>query len=64
MTLLFANREEVDILCREDLDRMALGDDRLKAIYCLSKPHDQWKGERGWINGDMIQRYMPKPSSS
>jgi len=64
VTLLFANRAEVDILCREFLDEVAKNHSRIKVVYCLSQSGETWSGERGWIDGSMIRRWMPKPSKS
>lgn len=64
VTLLFANRAEIDILCREFLDEVTKADNRIKVVYCLSQPSDKWSGERGWVDGAMIRRWMPRPSKS
>ena len=61
ITMIFANRTEEDILCREELDQLA-SDDRLTVVYCLSKPVSEWTGESGYINGEMISKHFPAPS--
>ena len=61
ITMIFANRTEEDILCREELDQLA-SDDRLTVVYCLSKPGSEWKGESGHINKEMISNHFPEPN--
>jgi len=63
VTLIFANRAERDILCREELDELAK-DARFELIYCLSRPDDDnWSGEKGHIDAAMVTKHFPSPSS-
>lgn len=50
------NRLSEDILCREELDALASGnEDRCKILHTLTKATDEWTGLRGRINGQLIQ---------
>jgi cytochrome-b5 reductase len=65
VSLLFSNRNEEDILLREDLDELAAAHpERFSAFYTLSKPNDAWQGGRGWISAYMARHYLPMASHS
>lgn len=60
VVLLNGNRLIEDILCREELDRLAKGnDDRCKIVYTLTQAPDEWKGLRGRISGSLLQEHAP-----
>jgi cytochrome-b5 reductase len=61
VSMLFGNKTEKDILCKEALDSWS--GDRLAVTHVLSQePADSsWKGDRGRINEDLIKAKMPKP---
>jgi predicted ferric reductase len=44
---------------REELAELE-GRMNLQVIYVLSDPPDDWEGERGYITGDILKRYLPK----
>lgn len=57
-TVLYGNRLEEDILCKEELD--GFGDshaDRCEIVYSLTKPEANWDGEVGRISAGLINRY-------
>lgn len=55
------NRLIEDILCKEELDALALGnDDRCKLLYTLTKGTDEWTGLRGRISGELVKEYCTK----
>jgi len=59
-TLMFANVTEKDILLRKEWDTLAKEHpDRFKVVYTLDKAPYFWKGETGYINKEMIQKYVP-----
>lgn len=62
--LLYANKTELDILCREELDEMLAlhGHDRLHIHYTLSSTPDQWVYGSGRITDKMIATHLPQPS--
>jgi predicted ferric reductase len=54
--LLYANNNEQDIVFRDELDEVANGEKpQLTVIHVLSKPDMAWKGERGFINKELIE---------
>jgi len=55
--LLDGNRLEEDILCREDIDRLVTGnEERCRLLYALTKPTDEWKGYRGRVGKELIEK--------
>lgn len=74
-TLLFANRSEEDILCKEHLDALVRAHpNRLAVHYVLEKlpSSESASGSssssssylQGFISESLIRQYMPKPSQS
>jgi len=62
-TLLYANKTENDILCRnllEEAEKTSNG--RFKVHYTLDFPPPQWEQKVGFITKDMIQECLPPPS--
>ncbi len=58
VVMLYANREEQDIVFREELEAMAGGErPSLDLVLVLSRPGRDWRGERGHIDGEMIDRH-------
>lgn len=58
-TVLNGNRLEEDILCREDLDRFATGNEaRCKLLYTLTKATEAWTGLRGRIGADLLKEHV------
>ena len=57
-TVLNGNRMIQDILCKEDLDALIQGnEDRAKVLYTLTKAPEEWKGLRGRINGELVEKH-------
>ncbi|KAH8804820.1 putative nitrate reductase [Xylogone sp. PMI_703] len=55
--VLDGNRNEEDILCREDIDSLTRGnEDRCKVHYLLTKPPDGWSGLKGRIGKDLLEK--------
>jgi predicted ferric reductase len=55
--LLWGNKTERDIAFREELDMMESEMPSLKVVHVLSRQED-WPGERGVIDAEMLQRYV------
>lgn len=53
--LLFANVNEEDILMRKELEEIAAKDKKIRVHYVLNNPPAGWKGEVGFVTGDMIK---------
>lgn len=59
ISLLYANNTERDILLREELETFAKKcPGKLQMQYVLSKPRDDWKGYRGFVSGELIQKHF------
>jgi predicted ferric reductase len=60
VTLLYGSRDWESITFREDLEALK---DRLKltVVHVLQKPPADWKGEQGFVNGEVLQRHLPQP---
>ncbi|KAJ4419325.1 NADH-cytochrome b5 reductase [Gnomoniopsis sp. IMI 355080] len=61
--LIFANVTEKDILLKEDLDALAAEDKGFRVHYVLDKPPEGWTGGVGYVTGDMVSKWLPKPAS-
>ncbi|EYC13300.1 hypothetical protein Y032_0044g902, partial [Ancylostoma ceylanicum] len=63
ISLLFANQSEEDILCRKELDELALKhSDRFKVWYTVDRPPTNWNFSSGFINDQMIKEHLWAPS--
>ena len=64
-TVLNGNRLVEDILCKEDLDEMIVGnEDRAKVLYTLTKAPDEWEGLRGRINAELVEKHFTKDENT
>ncbi|KAJ6463753.1 NADH-cytochrome b5 reductase, partial [Mycena vulgaris] len=62
--LLFSNIAEEDILLREKIDALAKKHpNTLEVVYLLDKPPQDWKGQTGFINADVIKKYVAPPTA-
>lgn len=48
-TLIFGERTEEELLYRSEFESLAKKKSRFKYIVTLSRPHENWKGERGYV---------------
>jgi cytochrome-b5 reductase len=63
-SLIYANKTEDDILCREMLDELAESSQgRFRVHYTLDFPPTDWKHKVGFISKSMIQECLPPPST-
>ena len=53
--LIFANVNQEDILLKEDLNALALEDDKFRVHYVLNNPPDGWQGGVGFVTPEMIK---------
>eukprot|EP00913_Durusdinium_trenchii_P012962 g12171.t1 len=61
--LIYANKTEDDILCRDMLDDLAKSSGgRFKLYYTLDFPPADWQHKTGFITADMIKECLPPPS--
>lgn len=61
LTILFGSNTEEEIFLREDLEKCAC--DRVKIVHVLSGDCPKWKGEKGFINADIIKKYSPEDAT-
>lgn len=60
-TVLNGNRLVEDILCRKELDDLALGnDDKCKLLHTLTQAPEHWTGLRGRIGAALLSEHGPK----
>jgi ferredoxin-NADP reductase len=58
VTLLYANRNEDQIVFREELNDIAAGQwPVLDLVHVLSRPEGDWRGESGHIDRDKIEKF-------
>ncbi|KAF9444346.1 ferredoxin reductase-like protein [Macrolepiota fuliginosa MF-IS2] len=61
-TLLFSNVTEKDILLRQELDALKKQyGDKFDLVYLVDKPSEGWSGPSGFINADIIKKYVGSP---
>lgn len=59
--VLYGNRSEEDILCKDDMEALVLGrEDKCKLLYTLTQPSETWKGRRGRIGKELIKKELGK----
>lgn len=57
-TVLSGNRLVEDILCKEDMDALVKGNEnRAEVLYTLTKAPEGWKGLRGRISGELVEKH-------
>jgi len=62
-SLIYANKTEDDILCKDLLDQhVQASNGRFKVHYTLDFPPNGWQGKTGFITADMIKECLPPPS--
>ncbi|KAJ7378462.1 Cytochrome b5 reductase 4 [Desmophyllum pertusum] len=58
--LLFANRQEKDILWKQQLDELAdIATPRFQVFYTVSQPTPEWDGYEGRVSMEMLFRILP-----
>jgi cytochrome-b5 reductase len=63
MSLIYANKTEDDILCKDMLDDLVeRSNGRFKVHYTLDFPPEGWSHKTGFITAEMIKECFPPPS--
>jgi len=64
--LIYCNHTREDILLKEALDNLASSNpNRFKVTYTLTREvPENWNGERGRVDAEMIKKYLPPPSEA
>ncbi|KAI4834193.1 hypothetical protein E4T44_08991 [Aureobasidium sp. EXF-8845] len=64
VSLVYANRSEADIMMRQKLETFAKeSNGQFKVHFMLDHPSDGWTGGRGYVNVDVLEKYMPPIAS-
>ncbi|XP_021246729.1 cytochrome b5 reductase 4 isoform X2 [Numida meleagris] len=58
--LIFFNKKEDDILWRNQLEQLALRDERFEVQFILSEPAEDWVGKRGKISSSLLSECMKR----
>ncbi|CAK7563960.1 MAG: NADH-cytochrome b5 reductase [Sporothrix epigloea] len=61
--LIFANVTRQDILLKEDLDVVTAEDKGIRVHYVLDRPDEGWTGGVGFVTGEMLEKWLPKPAA-
>jgi predicted ferric reductase len=59
LLLFYSNKTWEEMTFREELEGLTQRLN-LQVIYTLTEPPEDWKGERGRINSEMMARYLPE----
>ena len=61
-TLIFANVTEKDILLKEEFDALkAKYPKTFDVVYTVDQASADWKGPTGYINSELVTKYLPAP---
>ncbi|VIO98153.1 Uncharacterized protein BM_BM13739 [Brugia malayi] len=64
VSLIFANKDESDILLRDELDRLAAEhSEKFRVWYTIDQAKPGWIYSTGFVNAEMIQKHLPEPGS-
>jgi predicted ferric reductase len=58
--LIYGSKDWESITFREELEALEMRLD-LKIVHVLSNPPAGWKGEKGFINAELMKRHLPPP---
>ena len=59
MWLIYANKSEEEIIMRNTLEAFT-EKLPLQVIHVLSDPSEDWMGESGYVDGDLLDDYLPE----
>lgn len=59
VVLLYSNASHEEIAFREELDRIATDNKRVRVVHVLSAAPEGWKGRTGLINGALVSEEIP-----
>ncbi|XP_074006477.1 cytochrome b5 reductase 4 isoform X2 [Numenius arquata] len=58
--LIFFNKTEDDILWRDQLEQLALKDERFEVQFILSQPTKDWVGKEGKISSSLLSEFVKR----
>lgn len=59
LLLIYGNQDWENIIFREELESL-ISKLNLRVVHVLGKPPQDWSGEKGFINQEILDRYLPK----
>jgi 3-phenylpropionate/trans-cinnamate dioxygenase ferredoxin reductase subunit len=59
LTLIYSSKKWEDITYREEIEALKNKLD-LTVIHVLREPPDNWSGETGYVDKELLRRYIPK----
>lgn len=62
INLLFANETEKDILLKSEIDEISSRYPGFSVHYTVTKPSDKWDGSVGYVNKEMMEKFLPSAS--
>jgi ferredoxin-NADP reductase len=60
LSILFGSNDLTDVVLKEELDQIK--SDRVKIVHVIAKD-DEWNGEKGYINRDIIKKYSAEDTT-
>ncbi|VDK81599.1 unnamed protein product [Litomosoides sigmodontis] len=64
VSLIFANKDETDILLRDELDRLAAKhSEKFRVWYTVDQAKPGWTYSTGFVDAEMIQKHLPGPGN-
>ncbi|KAK6461194.1 NADH-cytochrome b-5 reductase [Scheffersomyces coipomensis] len=63
INLIFANETDKDILLKNEIDEIAKKYPYFNVHYTLTNPPADWDGSSGYVNKEMIEKYLPSVSN-
>ncbi len=57
--LLYGNNSLEEIVFKEELDQLSKENSNLKVVYTLNNFPKDWKGYKGFINAEMLEKEIP-----
>jgi len=61
LTILFGSVDENDIILRKELEECVC--EKVKVVHVLSGENPQWKGEKGFLNAELIKKYSAEDTT-
>jgi predicted ferric reductase len=58
LLLIYANKDWENVIYREELEQLSQRLD-LQVVHVLEKAPEGWQGEVGFVNRDILERYLP-----
>jgi predicted ferric reductase len=59
IVLMYGNQNETDVPFKEELEKLC-EEINLKVVHIPEKPKDNWEGEKGFLDAEMVERYLPE----